>query len=258
MTADSRKSELRIVDLALQPDHDTLLEQVYREVLIPSFRPDELFLLEELRSQFSENPPTRDLAAAVDDTGTVLGAALGEWAPDSGVYLLLYLAVRPGLRSGGVGTRLMQYIPSWWRQRGALLSLAEVDDPRRYEVTSTGDPAGRLVFYERFGAQLLDLPYFQPRLSPAGHRGHGMLLLALDVHPDALVDDGHTAVIRGDLLAGYLRHYFDNAEGSEHDDPERARLFGRASAMPGVRLLPVGQYTEVEPDVEIPGGEIPL
>jgi GNAT superfamily N-acetyltransferase len=257
MTADSPKSDLRIVDLALHPDHQELLEQVYREVLIPSFRPDELFPLNELRLQFSENPPTRDLAAAVDDSGMVLGAALGEWAPDSRVYLLLYLAVRPGLRSGGVGTRLMQYLPMWWRQRGALLSLAEVDDPRRYEVSSIGDPAARLVFYERFGARLLDLPYFQPRLSPSGNRGHGMLLLTLDVQPEALVD-GQTAVIRGDLLTGFLRHYFDNAEGTEHDDPERARLFARASAKPGVRLVPVGQHTEVEPDVEIPGGGIPL
>ena len=55
---------------------------------------------------------------------------------------------------------------------------------------SVGDPTARLSFYARFGATVLDLPYFQPRLTAKGRRAHGMLLLAFDVHADALVDEG--------------------------------------------------------------------
>jgi GNAT superfamily N-acetyltransferase len=252
MTADPATGDLRILDLAHQPNRDDLLEQMYREILIPSFRADELDPIEVTASQLGEKPRLRDVAAVVDNSGAVLGAAIGDWAPDSRVYLLSYLAVRPGTRSRGVGTRLFHQVQSWWRERGALLALAEVDDPRCYAVSAAGDPSARLVFYERVGAQVLDLPYFQPRLTPGGERVHGMLLLALGIHPDALVEP-QTPVVRGDLLCAFLHRYLDETEGTTDDDPERVRLLDRASTEPGVRLLPVERYTEVSIDVAIPG-----
>jgi hypothetical protein len=137
--------------------------------------------------------------------------------------------------------------------------LAEVDDPRQHASDpGIGDPSARLEFYERFGARVLDLPYFQPRLTETGERAHGMLLLAFDVSSDALVD-GPVPALRGDIVGGFLRQYFIEAEGSDDakDDPDLARLLQGASAASGVRLLPIDRYTDVSPDVAGPSAPSP-
>ena len=168
----------------------------------------------------------------------------------------------------------MRHLPQWERARRPLVTLAEVDDPRRHAASSSvGNPAARLSFYGRFGARVLDLPYFQPRLSEGGRRAHGMLLLAFDVHADALAD-GPVRALRGEVLGGFLRRYFADAEGTastdaagiaptdaagieptgddDHHDPDLARLLVLASSATGVRLLPVERYTDVGPDTAGP------
>ena len=144
----------------------------------------------------------------------------------------------------------MQLLPTWSKARHALVTLAEVDDPRKYVVKEfIGDPSARLSFYERLGAEVLDLPYFQPRLTESGKRAPGMLLLAFKVQPDALVP-GPVRALRGDIVGGFLRQYFIEAEGSAETegDPDLARLLGQASSEEGVRLLPVARYSDIEPD----------
>ncbi len=132
--------------------------------------------------------------------------------------------------------------------------MAEVDDPRCHDAEGlVGDPAARLSFYGRFGARVLDLPYFQPSLIRGGRRARGMLLLAFDVHAASLAP-GPVPALRGDLLDRWLRGYFAESEGLRESDegahdPDLARLLGQASAPAGVRLLPIEQYTDVTPDV---------
>ena len=244
-----------IIDLADRPDADNLLERLYREILVPSFRKDELDPLEIIAAAFSEDPRKVDIAAARDGSGEILGAMICEWDAASRVYLLSYLAARPGLRSRGVGTSLMRHLPVWSRERHALVTLAEVDDPRCHvDEGLIGDPVARLGFYGRFGARVLDLPYFQPRLRPGGRRARGMLLLAFDV-VDAGLAPGPVPALRGDVLGNFLLTYFAASEGpvetgaSGRDDPDLARLLGLASSQAGVRLLPLEQYEEVSPDL---------
>ena len=134
------------------------------------------------------------------------------------------------------------------------MTLAEVDDPRQHASDlGIGDPFERLKFYERFGARVLDLPYFQPRLTAKGQRAHRMLLLAFDVSNDALVD-GPVPALKGDIVSGFLRQYFADAEGWDEtkDDADLARLLRSASSASGVRLLAIDRYTEVSPDVAGP------
>jgi GNAT superfamily N-acetyltransferase len=243
-----------VLDLAGRNDADHLLDVLYREILVPSFRQEELDPLPVIAAAFAEDPPLLDIAAARDAAGEIVGAMVCEWSPSTGVYLLSYLAARPGLRSRGVGTALMRHLPVWSRARGAVVTLAEVDDPRCHgDEGLVGEPAARLAFYGRFGARVLDLPYFQPGLA-GGRRAHGMLLLAFDVDPAGLAP-GSVPALRGDLLGRWLREYF---AGSEHvpgreegaGDPDLARLLHQASATAGVRLLPLERYTDVTPDAE--------
>jgi GNAT superfamily N-acetyltransferase len=239
-----------VFDLAHRPDATSLLDRLYREILVPSFRRDELDPYEAMADSLTQSASLTDIAAAWKEPGEILGAIVGDWDPIDRVYLLSYLAVRAGQRSSGAGTSLMQQLPKWSRARGSLVTLAEVDDPRQHVADpSIGDPSARLSFYGRFGAQVLDLPYFQPRLTASGQRAHGMLLLAFDVDADALVP-GAVPALRGDIVGGFLHRYFADAEGSDEtrDDPDLTRLLDRASSPAGVRLLPLERHTEVDPD----------
>jgi GNAT superfamily N-acetyltransferase len=245
-----------VVDLAERSDAADLLRRLYDEILVPSFRREELDPYETMAASLTDAAPTTDIAAAWKDPAEILGAIVGDWDPVSRVYLLSYLAVRAGQRNSGAGTSLMQELPKWSRARGALVTLAEVDDPRRHDTDpSVGDPTARLSFYARFGATVLDLPYFQPRLTAKGRRAHGMLLLAFDVHADALVDGGATVhVLRSDVISSFLLRYFAVEEGLKEplegrNDPDLARLLDQASSPAGIRLLPMAQYVDVQPDV---------
>ena len=173
------------------------------------------------------------------------------------MYLLSYLAARPGLRSQGVGTGLMHHLPVWSRERGsALVTLAEVDDPRCHDAESlvgispcgslsTGDSAPECSIFRIFNrASLL-----------GGRRGRGMLLLAFDV-------DGQPAWLEvrlpraprrstRALAARRLRRLGTPPTGRRRHalDPDLDRLLGQASSPAGVPLLPVEHYADVTPDV---------
>jgi len=243
-----------VVDVAGRPDATALLNRLYEEILVPSFRREELEPLEMMAWSIEQTQRNTDVAAACDESGEILGAMIGDWDPASRVYLLSYLAARPGLRSRGVGTVLMEYLPVWSRARGALVTLAEVDDPRCHSAEGLiGDPTARLSFYGRFDARVLDLPYFQPRLGPDGRRAHGMLLLAFDVDSDGLVG-GAIPALRGDVIGTWLQGYFVGAEGMDESsdssrDVDCARILDQAFAPAGVRILPLDQYAEITPDV---------
>jgi GNAT superfamily N-acetyltransferase len=251
---DQSESTPEVVDLADRPDAAELLRRLYDEILVPSFRKEELEPLDMLAWSLDQEQRNTDVAAACDESGEILGAMIGDWDPPSGVYLLSYLAARPGLRSRGVGTCLMEQLPVWSRARRALVTLAEVDDPRcHHNEGLVGDPTARLAFYGRFGARVLELPYFQPSLGPDGQRAHGMLLIAFDVD-DAGLTGGPVPALRGDVLGTWLRGYFVDAEGLDEsqengDDVDRARILDQASAAAGVRILPLDQYTEVSRDI---------
>jgi hypothetical protein len=161
--------------------------------------------------------------------------------------LLAYLAVRPGARSKGTGGPLLKETIALWRERFApRLVVVEVEHPGVHTSDpERGDPVKRLRFYERAGARLLDLPYFQPRLFPGGNRVHGMLLLVLEVDPSLVSPDGARLVdsssLRG-LLDGYSREF---RRPPVDDSPELVAFLDAMDAGDGIRILPVAAYQEI-------------
>ena len=130
-----------VFDLAGRPDAARLLDRLYREILVPSFRKEELDPYETLAAGLTEEPRNIDISAAWKDPDEILGAMVGEWYPLHRVYLLSYLAALPSRRSSGTGTSLMRHLTEWSRGRQALMTLAEVDDPRRHATEALiGDP----------------------------------------------------------------------------------------------------------------------
>src|SRR5689334_19885459 len=143
---------------------DAELAEVYREILVPSFPPDELISPEILRSGVRDG--SYRVAAARDGRGSPTAAAVAEWSPTSRVLLLSYLAVGERGRGQGVGGKLYRHVlDGWTGQDAPCLFVAEVEHPDRHAGSAAhGDPLRRLRFYGAQGARLLRAPYFQPAL----------------------------------------------------------------------------------------------
>src|ERR1700757_1525039 len=152
------------------PGPGPVIEDFYQHVLVPSFPADELVSLGEVQEIAAGEDGSIWLAEDAD--GTIVGGAIAEWDDSVRVLLLGYLAVRPGIRGGGIGGPLYLTALESWRQRfKPCLILAEVEDPEVHSGNEDhGDPAARLRFYGNRGSRIVDIPYFQPALEPGAER----------------------------------------------------------------------------------------
>lgn len=203
---------------------DAAFEQVYDLVLAPSFPPTELLGREVLRALYLGGNPDF-FGYTVLRGHRPIAAALCEHHRPSRISLLDNLAVAPDIRQGGHGGRLMRHLLSRWESADSVAFLAEVEDPRHHSGGEHGDPAARLRFYDRHGAQLLPLPYFQPSLGPGLDRVPNLLLLALRTR-----DSGLPSAALGAFLD-------DNITACEGDtardtDPDYRSLRDRVTAWP--------------------------
>ncbi len=161
-----------------------LIAAMYRQVLQPSFPSSELVDLDEIQDIAACD--TGSVWIAEDPGGIILGVAVAEWDADLRVLLLSYLAVRPGVRNGGVGGRLYAIALESWRNKFApCVMITEIEDPAVHPAgVDHGDPVARQRFYLAHGGRILDLPYFQPALRPDAPRVSGLLLLVLHADPE--------------------------------------------------------------------------
>lgn len=225
-------------------DQEGPLERLYHEVLAPTFPANELISLDALKDGVQRG--RTEVTAAVDDDGTPLGTAIGEWTASCRVLLLSYLAVAPTARGTGIGSRIYTEGLARWRQRHRpRLILAEVERPDRHSGNDAhGDPAARLRFYDRHAARAIDLPYFQPALGVERSRVYGMLLLVLHADPELHGPTGD-GTLRADPLREYLVDYLSDVEGGVGEDPGVVALLAATQAPEGVRTLPIERFGEI-------------
>lgn len=195
---------------------------LYDAVLAPSFGPAEL----PPRDEFLDGTAGADVAvlqASDTGTGTVVGCSVVALEQGSrAVALLAWLAARPGARGSGTGGALLDAAIEAARTGGADLLLAEVEDPRQHTGSGDhGNPWRRLEFYARRGLVLLELPYFQPPISPDQARVPHMLLLAQVLREGADAPDALRTV-----LTAFLQAYVPRLPG---DDPAYDALLTAAS-----------------------------
>lgn len=218
------RTQLRadIVEVALSDLEPAVLAEVYHRLLAPAFRPAELMTLAEMREAYGANGT--DPSAVMLSGGTPVAVMLGEWYVQGQVLLLAYLSVDKATRSSGLGEHLVRdVLPGWLEGSASVLVLAEVDDPRSWPGSEgTGNPNARLRFYDRQGARVLPVRYFQPSLRLGSPRGEGMLLLRLDWSPG----------LSSDLLGAFLEEYFTFCEGPKSlADPRVAALVASARSL---------------------------
>ena len=213
-----------------------LVGRLFREVLQPSFPP------EELGEPWEEgHVPGGQLLVATDRKGSeVLGCAISEFYALSRVLLLGYLAVKPDARRLGIGSALMQTVIERWCQ-GDTLALAEIDDPRHHEPHERyGDPWARLRFYQRFNVMALDAPYFQPSLGPGYPRAYHLMLCRLASETSS----GSSTPLSGQRVRTFLTEYFTGCEGGDVlADPEFQWLLSSYGEMVG--LVPLADIDRV-------------
>jgi GNAT superfamily N-acetyltransferase len=212
-----------------------VIEDFYQQVLVPSFPPDELISLDEV--QENANGQDASIWLSEDDDGTILAGAIAEWDDSVRVLLLSYLAVRPGIRGGGIGGPLYLAALESWRQRfKPCLILAEVEDPEAHRGSEDhGDPEARLRFYVNRGSRILDLPYFQPALEPGAERVYGLLLIALHVDPE-FAGAGGADTVDAAVVRKYLENYQTQYEGQVATDDQAMKMWRALDRPEGVRL----------------------
>ena len=217
------------------PGPGPVIEAFYHQILQPSFRADALIDLDELQAIAAASDKASVWLAEADD-GTILGGAVAEWDESVRVVLLDYLAVRPGIRGGGVGGQLYLAALDSWRQRfKPCLVLAELEDPAVHSDSERyGDPAARLRFYVNRGSRILDIPYFQPALDPDSDRISGLLLIVLHADPDfAGADDG---TIDAGVVRKFLENYQIQYEGKIAMDDQAMAMWRVLDRPEGIHL----------------------
>ncbi len=232
----------------LDADDDAGVADFYAHILLPHFRAEELVSKENFAAELKSGG-SRALVAHTA-TGVIAGGAVAEVFPRSGVVLLSYIAVPPRGRGLGTGSVLMRAATAiWgaaWRPR---LMVMEVEDPGHFGNDETfGDPYARVRFYERLGARILPVPYFQPALGAGRDRVRHLMLM---VFGGTEVPRG-TSRIDGQLVESFLTEYLEACEGQVRSDDEEAQRLLAACRRPGglpllLREELAGEKTPGEP-----------
>jgi GNAT superfamily N-acetyltransferase len=223
----------------LDADNAQEVADFYRVVLAPHFRADELETRENIASGLKSGGTTALVARTAE--GAILGGAVGDMFPASNVLLLSYLAVVAQARGTGTGSLLMEAVTGvWGRRLSPTLLVMEVEDPRHYQEDATlGDPEARVRFYERLGARILPVPYFQPALGPAGHRVPHLMLMVFggtDVPPGTRQVDGRVVEV-------FLTEYLRTCEGPvDPGDAQAQRMLSACRRPDGLPLLPFSEF----------------
>lgn len=214
-------------------------DRFYAAILQPAFPPEELIGIKELKASYLD-PESGSLGMVAILGGDPIGGMLGEYSERTGIMLLSYLAVRSDQRSTGLGGALIRTVLPIWRESFAPSAvLAEIEDPRYFTSSAHGDPVARVRFYERIGAKLLPLSYFQPSLGPGLERVRGMFLICLD--PEREYVAGHTLL---EFMDGYMESS-ENADPAS-PDPEYRAFRDQVAAWQGeVPLWPMSRAGEV-------------
>ncbi len=231
------------VETVTDPD---LVARVYRDLMEPTFIPDELITLESLQKSAAANGDVRiEVIREGDDPVAV---AIAEWFPRIESILLAYLAVDARGRGKGYGSALMrQALDKWQSEFSPRLVVAEVEHPDWHEVDpARGDPTARVRFYGRLGARILDLPYFQAQLSPDTERVHGMLLMTLRIDPSLLNEAGDRVIDVAPLRELVQLDDTDLRDRATETTSEAVRdLIAALDDPAGVRLYDVEDYAQV-------------
>lgn len=183
-------------------DMETRNRTLYREILAPTFPPDELVTEEDFVAQLTDGSLLMHVETGPD--GQPVALAVAERFPGD-VLLLSWLAVHPQARAGGLGRRTLTHaLDRWQAELEPRMVLGEVEHPLSIPAHEDhGDPAARLRFYQRFGVRALPVAHVQPALRPGCAPVDKLMLCIFRDAGVPPADEVEAAPVR-DFLAAYL------------------------------------------------------
>lgn len=212
---------------------------VWDEVLTASFPPEELDAFDALVAMIESGELV--MFGTVGPGGTPTSCVMiGGGAP---VAIVLYLAIGPAARGGGIGSALLSHAVAYARaDLGAQIVLVEVEHPGWHAASEEhGDPVARLRFYARHGLEILAVPYFQPALRPDSPRVPALLLGTLWITDSARRGPG---AVEARAIREFLEGYFAGPDGLTSDDRPTRALFASVGE-DEIAVVPVGELERV-------------
>ena len=240
-------SGVQILDMRSQVSA-SLIEDIYRHLLKPSFESNELDSFDTILDGLSEGGSYEAWGLCALDGETPVGCVLGYPFTGSRALLIGYVTVKPGLRSHGIGGLLMDHVEQKWYGKDDLaLVVAEVEDPRHHRAAEGIDPKRRAAFYGRRGARVVVGPYFQPRVDSGSERVQNLFLTVLSGNSDAITPENS---VRAAMLVDFLIEYFQQSgEGSDWpraDDEQGNQLLAWYRGRELVHLHPISDYAQIQ------------
>lgn len=240
--------QIQFRDLRASAD-TALIEAIYSDILGPSFDRDELDPLDIVLDGLSEDGSYACWGLCALDGDEPVGCILGYPHLVSRVLLIGYVAVKRGLRSRGIGGKLLDEAGRrWYGKAGLTLVLAEIDDPRYHPAKDGIDPQRRVDFYAKHQTQIVVGPYFQPQLGEGGRKRVYDMFLAVLPRSDRATDPRNKTTVEGRQLVTFLREYF-TAAGEDSDWPAAEDAEGRwlldyYRTRDHIDLCPIDKYQE--------------
>ena len=230
------------------------IEQIYRELLEPSFGPDELDTIDSVLDGLTKGGSYEAWGLCVLDGETPVGCILGYPDEEAAVVLIGYLVVNRKRRSHGTGTALITEVRKrWFGDPAYTLVLAEVEDPRHHSVDRGSDPVRRVELYARQGMQVVVGPYFQPKLEAdeesgeEKHRVYHLFLTVLNESNDpATWQDSVSGDQIADFLLGYFRSSGEGGDWPREDDEEGKQLLAFYRNRERIPLRPISEWEDIE------------
>jgi GNAT superfamily N-acetyltransferase len=229
--------DVEVFDLTSLPGWERLLENMYRDLYLPSFpnvdereSPVDWIPRLEVNRPLPPQPVTyifltgSDLTIPDESHRSVHGFLIAELYQQSMSALLTYLVVAGPYRRHGLARRLMDRAVSQLKVKatefdGPLRAIfAEVHDPMVAEKNGPLDPRTRLDVMAKLGGRRVPITYVQPALGHDQARVRSLLLLTFPL------DNQPVTMIRTQVVKEFLGEFYC-AEGVT--DPSRDADFVR-------------------------------
>lgn len=204
---------------------DTIMElgNFYTEVYMDCF-PDENErenfnnLLKYLKNAENADDYTYHIVLAKDECGDIIAGAIFDYFKRSNCGIIEFIAVKKNLQSGGVGTRLYNYVVSklqsdafkYNRKRISYI-FCEIDSPEH----SKEDVKKYLYFWNKHKYKRIEMNYIQPSLSASQESVDGLWLTVTSL--DRQIREIPSEVV-SDVIHDYLKYAMEITDPNNNEE----------------------------------------
>jgi hypothetical protein len=174
---------------------------------------------------FNEFSEPRTFILMTREAEEISGGIIADYYPNSGVFHLIYIAIKKNKRGKGIARKLIKsLLPEAISQIQlsadfiAKAIIFESNIPWKTGIDSI-DPKSRLQIFDKLGARLIPITYVQPALSSNRNKVENLFLLCFPLTENSSFTEINAAVIND-----FLKEFY---HGLGIKDPEKNTDFNR-------------------------------